>query len=127
MKLDKYFTDTKGTGIFASANREGEVNTAIFSRPHIASDGSMVFIMGDNRTHANLQTNPHASFLFLEAGPGYRGSRFYLTKIAEEENDELVRELCRRCKEVNDTDSMRKRYVVYFTIDKQLPLIGPEA
>ncbi|MBU0965153.1 MAG: pyridoxamine 5'-phosphate oxidase family protein [Proteobacteria bacterium] len=124
MNLDKYFTDTTGTGVFASANREGEVNTAIFSRPHIAEDGRMVFIMGDNRTHENLQTNPHASFLFLEAGPGYRGSRFYLTKTAEEENDELVRELCRRCKEVNNPDSMRKRYVVYFNIDKELPLIG---
>jgi len=126
MNLENYFTETKGTGIIASANREGEVNTAIFSRPHIAADGTMVFIMGDNRTHANLQANPHASFLFMEAAPGYRGSRFYLTKIAEEENDELVRELCRRCKEVNNPDSMRKRYVVYFYINKQLPLIGTE-
>jgi len=125
MDIDKYFTDTKGTGVFASASREGEVNTAIFSRPHIAADGAMIFIMGDNRTHANLQTNPQASFLFMEAGPGYRGSRFSLTKIAEEENDDLVRELCRRCKEADNADSIRKRYVVYFHINKQLPLIGP--
>ena len=124
MNLEKYFNETHGTGVLASANKTGEVNTAIFSRPHIAKDGSMVFIMGDKKTHENLQTNPHASFLFLEAGPGYRGRRFYLTKIAEEENDELVRELCRRCKEVNDPHSMRKRYVVYFNIDKELPLIG---
>jgi hypothetical protein len=110
MSLEKYFTDTKGTGVFASANGEGEVNTAIFSKPHITEDGSMIFIMGDNKTHENLQSNPLTSFLFMEA--------------AEEENDELVQKLCRRCREVNDPDSMRKRYVVYFTIDKELPLIG---
>lgn len=124
MNLEKYFTDTKGTGVFASANDEGEVNTAIFSRPHIAENGRMIFIMGDNKTHENLQTNPRASFLFMETGPGYCGRRFSLTKTAEEENDELVQKLCRRCREVNDPDSMRKRYVVYFIIDKELPLIG---
>ena len=124
MNLEKYFTDTKGTGVFATANGNGEVNTAIFSRPHMAEDGRMIFIMGDNKSHENLRTNPCASFLFMEAGHGYQGKRFHLTKTAEEENDELVRHLCRHCKETNDPDSMHKRYVVYFTIDKELPLIG---
>lgn len=124
MNLEKYFTDTKGTGVFATASGTGEVNTAIFSRPHMTEDGRMIFIMGDNKSHENLRTNPRASFLFMETGKGYHGRRFHLTKTEEEENDELVRQLCRRCKEVNDADAMRKRYVVYFTIDKELPLIG---
>lgn len=80
--------------------------------------------MGDNKSHENLKTSPRASFLFMEAGRGYHGRRFHLTKTAEEEKDELVRQLCRRCKEVNNADAMRKRYVVYFTMDKELPLIG---
>lgn len=37
-------------------------------------------------THHNLQSNPHAAYLFVEEGHGYKGKRLYLTKIEEEEN-----------------------------------------
>ena len=124
MNLESYFNSTNGTGVFATADSNGEVNTAIFSRPHLSEDGKMMFIMGDNKTHANLQTNGHASFLFIEAGLGYKGRRFVLTKVSEDESDDLIRKLCRRCKEVDDPNVMKKRYVVYFNIDKELPLIG---
>jgi len=30
--------------------------------------------------------NPHAAYLFVEEGHGYKGKRLYLTKIKEEEN-----------------------------------------
>lgn len=124
MELEKYFNDTFGTGVLATANAEGQVNTAIFSRPHITEDGKMAFIMGDKKTHSNLMDNPRTSFLFIEEGQGYRGKRFYLTMTAEEENDELVSQLCRKCREVNDTMAMGTRHVVYFSIDQELPLIG---
>ncbi|MFP3983103.1 MAG: pyridoxamine 5'-phosphate oxidase family protein [Desulfurivibrionaceae bacterium] len=124
MELEKYFNDNFGTGVLATANAEGQVNTAVFSRPHITEDGKMVFIMGDKKTHANLKDNPRASFLFIEEGQGYKGKRFYLTMTAEEENDELVNRLCRRCREVKDTMAMETRHVVYFGIDRELPLIG---
>ncbi len=124
MDLEKYFNDTFGTGVLATANLDGEVNTAVFSRPHVTEDGKMAFIMGDKKTHANLKTNPRASYLFIEEGRGYKGKRFYLTMVSEEENDELVDQLCRRCKEAKDTGAMGTKHVVYFTIDLELPLIG---
>lgn len=124
MNLETYSNETTGTGVLATADSAGAVNTAIFSRPHISRTGQMLFIMGDNKTHANLTKNPHASYLFLEDGSGYRGRRFSLIKRHEEINPDLVRELCRRCKESTDESSEKSRHIVYFDIERELPLIG---
>ncbi len=94
--LKEYFENTKGMGVIATADREGKVNVAVYSRPHFLEDGSLAFIMRDRLTHHNLQSNPHAAYLFVKEGPGYKGKRLYLTKIKEEENSERIQTLARR-------------------------------
>ena len=119
--LKDYFENTKGTGIMATADKEGKVNAAIYSRPHFLEDGSIAFIMRDRLTHENLQSNPYAAFLFVEDGPGYRGKRLYLRKTREEENSDLIQSLSRRDDKRDDTSV---RFLVVFEVDKVLPLIG---
>jgi hypothetical protein len=80
--------------------------------------------MRDRLTHHNLESNPHATFLFKEDGPGYKGVRLFLTKIKEEENTELLASLRRR-QRVEDDDA--SRFLVFFSLDKSLPLIGSDA
>ena len=76
-------------------------------------DGSLAFIMWDRLTHANLQSNPHAVFLFREEGPGYKGKRLYLTKTREEEESELLYSL-RRKYPSPEKDSSETKFLVFF-------------
>lgn len=121
--LKEYFENTKGMSVIATADREGKVNMAVYSRPHFLEEGSLAFIMRDRLTHHNLLSNPNAAYLFVEEGPGYKGKRLYLTKIKEEENSERIETLARR----HYTKKMEgSRFLVFFKVDKVLPLVGAE-
>lgn len=122
MDLKNYFEETRGMGVLSTADDQGVVNAAVYARPHVLGDGSLAFIMRDRLTHHNLQSNPHAAYLFREAGGGYKGLRLNLTKTHEESGTERVRDLCRRCKIDDHPDAAR--FLVSFTIDRELPLIG---
>lgn len=120
-KLQKYFESTKGFGVLATADSNGKVDAAVYSKPHFLEEGTLAFIMRDRLTHHNLQSNPSATFLFVEEGTGYKGKRLYLTKAREENNPELIKEIKRR-KNADSND--QPLFLVYFTLDKELPLIG---
>lgn len=121
MELKDYFESTKGVGVLATADGEGKVDAAIYARPHFMEDGTLAVIMRDRLTHHNLQTNPHATFLFMEDGPGYKGKRLFMTKVHEEENSELLHSL-RRKQYPNDKQEVK--FLMFFKLDKELPLIG---
>ena len=84
-------------------------------------DGTLAFIMRDRLTHHNLTSNPGAVYLFIEEGKGYKGKRLYLTKIKEEVNSPLIKELQRR---EYDIEPAENRYLVFFELTRDLPLIG---
>jgi len=121
MTLKEYFETNKGLGILSTADSEGRVDAAVYSRPHLMEDGTMALVMRDRLSHANLQPNPHAMYLFKEDGPGYKGKRLFITKVKEEKNTELLESLRRR-KDAYENDA--DRFLVFFKIDKEVPLVG---
>jgi hypothetical protein len=121
MDLKEYFETTKGLGILATADGDGKVDAAVYARPHFMENGTIAMIMRDRLTHHNLQSNSHAAYLFREDGPGYKGKRLFLTKVGEEENSELLQSLRTR-QYIDDKDETR--FLVFFQIDKELPLVG---
>ena len=121
MELKDYFENTKGVGVMATADADGKVDAAIYARPHFMEDGTIAMIMRDRLTHHNLQSNPHAAFLFIEDGPGYKGKRLFLTKVREEQDSELLQSLRRRQYSKNNEEA---KFLVFFKLDKELPLIG---
>ena len=125
MKLSEYFENTKGRGVIATADSEGRVGMAVYGRPHFINERTLAFIMTDRLMHKNLRSNPYASYLFIESGEGYRGRRLYLEKIKEERDTALINKIRRReshpAYKVNEE---QVRYLVYFRINKVLPLIG---
>ena len=123
MELKKYFEDTKGTGILATADGDGKVDLALYGKPHFMDDGTIAFIMADRLIHHNLSTNPHAAYLFLEEGPGYKGKRFFLSKLREEQDSDLLYELRTRTYPEKGKNG-QKRFLVFFRIEKELPLVG---
>ena len=61
MDLKTYFENTKGVGVLATADKDGKVDAALYSRPHFMEDGTIALIMNDRLTHYNLTSNPHAA------------------------------------------------------------------
>jgi len=123
MDLKEYFESKKGLGVLSTADESGRVNTAVYSRPHVMSDTEIAFIMADRKSHDNVTKNPYAAFLFKEEGAGYAGKRLALTKTKEEDDQELISSLRRKdYADVYSTD--RKRYLVYFSVDEVMPLVG---
>jgi hypothetical protein len=125
MELKEYFEQTHGRGVLATADSDGKVDAAIYSRPHILEDGTLAVLMRDRLTHHNIQSNPHAAYLFIEEGPGYyKGKRLLLTKISEEKDSELADKLKRRWLTPEEDRAKGPKFLVVFKIDKVLPLIG---
>lgn len=124
MELRNYFDNKDGVGILSTSDGDGIVNSAIYGRPHVMEDGKISFIMADRLSHKNLLSNPHASYLFMEKGEGYRGKRLSLTKVREEKNSELLETLRRRRYSPEQERDMKPLYLVFFDIDGELPLVG---
>lgn len=122
MKLKDYFESAKGRGVLATADSEGKVDVAVYSRPHVVDDDTVAFIMADRLTHHNLQSNPHAAYLFMDEGEKYVGKRLFLTKLREEQDTDLLYQLRRR---KYPRDDMEPLFLVFFSVDKVLPLVGP--
>jgi hypothetical protein len=121
MDLKEYFENTEGSGILATADGNGQVDAAIYGRPHFMDDGTIALIMRDRLTHHNLQSNSHACYMFIEKGPGYKGKRFFLTKVREEQDSELLQSVRRR-QYIDEKDE--SKFLVFFNIDRELPLVG---
>ena len=123
MDLREYFENVKGHGVLATADAEGKVDAAIYGKPHFMDDGSIAFIMADRLTHANLQSNNNAAYLFKEKGTGYKGIRLFLSKLREEQDSDLLYSI-RSKRYASEKEEGKTRFLVFFNVDKVLPLIG---
>jgi hypothetical protein len=123
MNWKEYFEKTSGKGYLATSDSEGRVDIAVYSRPHVQDDGTLAFGMTDRLTHANLQKNPHATYAFNEKG--FSGVRLCLEKVREENEGpvlEAIRERADRVSVPGAGDAVK--FVVYFRLAKDLPLVG---
>jgi len=125
MKTDyeEYFNSVKGTGVLATADAEGRVDTAIYAKPHVMEKDTIAFIMADRLTHQNLQSNDRAAYLFKEDGPGFKGLRLFLKKLREEKDSDLLYEI-RSKRYPKGKEEGKPRFLVFFKVEKVLPLIG---
>jgi len=124
MSLKEYFEKTEGTGVLATADADGRVDVALYARPHVIEDNTVAFIMRERLSHHNLRSNPQAAYLFIEKGPGYKGKRIYLTMLREETNTDLIKQLVRKEHGMDNPKDDANRYLVFFHVDKERPLIG---
>jgi hypothetical protein len=125
MKLSEYFDSVKGIGVLSTADASGKVNSAVYARPHVVDEQTIAFIMADRLSHANLQSNPHAAYLFKEEGPKYIGKRLYLTRIREEKDSPMIDQIRRKkYPEVEGKYEGVAKFLVFFRVDRVLPLIG---
>ena len=123
MSLAEYFEKTEGVGILGTADSRGKVDLAVYGRPHVIDETTIAFIMRERLSHRNIKSNPQAAYLFIEKGEGYKGKRLYLSKTGEETDPDVIESFSRRKHSRGDSGS-ESRYVVYFAIEKERPLVG---
>ncbi len=126
MELIKYFENNKGFGILATADAEGNVDGAPYSKPHFEDENTVTFIMADRLSHKNLESNPRATFIFKEDG-SYEGKRLFLSKIKELDDADMINALMLKYHpDWYEAYKEKKKFLVYFKIDKILPLLISE-
>jgi len=121
MKLSEYIENSRGIGILSTSGSGGDVNGAVYAKPHVLGVDTIGFIMRDRLSRANLQENGSAHFLFVEEGSKTNGIRLHLDKISETDDPEQVQRLSRRTQRADDQES---RYLVTFKVRKALALLG---
>jgi len=124
MTLDEYLNSVTGKGVLATADAEGKVDAAIYSKPHIMEDSTLAFIMRDHLTHHNIGSNPYATYLFIEDGPHFKGIRLFLKKVREDTDPDLIAKMTRRHLTPEQDKEKGPKFLVYFALEKTLPLIG---
>ena len=80
-KLMEYFNKSPRTGTLSTADKAGNVDSAVFGSPRMTDEKTVVMGLGQNRTLADLQQNPHAVYLIMEPGAtimDWKGVRVYL-------------------------------------------------
>lgn len=80
-KLMDYFNKSPRIGTLSTADKAGNVDSAIFGSPRMADEKTVVMGLGKNRTLTNLEQNPHAVYLIMEPGASimdWKGIRVYL-------------------------------------------------
>jgi len=123
MSLTDYFTNAKGLGILATSDSQGNVNTAIYSRPYLIGEEKIAFSMLERLSYSNVKSNPKAAYMFVEDGEGYKGKRLCLTMTGEEKDPERIKEIKKQHEKAKDSDD-KVRHLVYFTVDRIRPLVG---
>jgi hypothetical protein len=123
MKLSKYFEKTKGYCILATADSAGRVDTALYSRPFFEDEETVKFIMFDRLTHENLQSNPFASYLFIEKDSvDFKGKRLHLKKYREDSDGAAIDKLFKE-KNIDKRYRPDAKFIVYFKIEKIRDLV----
>jgi len=125
MDLRDYFESAKGVGILATSDDSGAVDAAIYAKPYVIDENTIAFSMLDRLSYANISSNPHAAYMFLEDTEGYAGKRLYLTKVRDETDSDRIKALKKKHSKIFKPDEIN-RHLVYFTIDRIRPLVGDE-
>lgn len=76
-----YFNKSPRIGTLSTADKAGNIDSAVFGSPRMTDEKTVVMGLGKNRTLANLKQNPHAVYLIMESGAtlmDWKGIRVYL-------------------------------------------------
>ena len=122
MDLCEYFENAKGTGVLATSDSDGNVDVAVYAKPHVTDEETVAFIMNERLSYQNISENPKVAYLFLEDGPGYKGKRLYLVKTKEDDDKELIDSIRRKTQHHNQVDS--QKHLVYFKVENTRELTG---
>lgn len=123
MKLHDMFP-AGGRGVIATSDSSGNVNSAVYARPHIVDEKTVAWGMTEGRTWACVKENPHAAYLYMNPGPGYSGVRLKLALQELLEGGDMLDAVKKHTAEiVSPAAAEAVRHVAYFEVEEIRPLI----
>jgi len=123
MKLHEMFP-AGGRGVIATSDSSGNVNTAVYAKPHIVDENTVAWGMTEGRTWACVKENPHAAYLYMNPGPGYSGVRLKLSLKEFRESGDMLETVKKHTAEiVSPAAAEAVKHVAYFEVEEVRPLI----
>lgn len=123
MNLRELFTHP-GLGVLSTSSADGKVNSAVYARPHVIDDTTLVWGMTDKRTYENLTHNRHAAFLFKTNSAGFNGVRLGLELIRTEEQGDMLASIKKNTDEiVGPGAGAAVTHAAWFKVTEVRPLI----
>ncbi len=123
MRLSDYLPNG-GTGVIATADGDGTINTAIYSAPHVVDDETVAWGMTEGRTFRNLRENPNAAFLQQAPGDGAAGVRMTLKLQRIQESGKMLEAIRSRARKTSGAAAADMvKYVAYFKVVETRPLM----
>ena len=95
-ELMEMFNKFPRIGSLSTANKEGDVDVAVFGSPRMLDENTVVMGIGDNRSFRNLERNPKAVFMVVEPGEtvsDWKGARVYLEAVDMETSGKFFEEI----------------------------------
>lgn len=78
------FNKSPRIGTLSTANRQGDVDVAVFGSPQMIDENTVIMGIGKNRSLSYLQENHKAVFIVMEPGKSlmdWKGARVYLEAL----------------------------------------------
>jgi hypothetical protein len=126
----KMFNKETRIGALATADKNGNVNAAVFGSPRMVDEETVIMAIGDNRSLQNLQENPKASFIVIEPGESrteWKGARVYLELDTFERYGELLDSFREKIRKVaGDQSANAIIAAIRFKVTDVRPLIAPK-
>ena len=123
MKLSDMFP-AGGRGVIAASDSSGNVNIAVYAKPHVVDDKTVVWGMTEGRTWASVKENPRAAYLYMNPGPGYAGVRLKLSLKSSFESGDMLETIKKHTATiVGPTAAEAVTHVAFFAVEEIRPLI----
>jgi hypothetical protein len=123
MKLLDMFP-SGGRGIIATSDSSGNVNIAVYARPHIVDEKTVAWGMTEGRTWSYVKENPRAAYLYMNPGPGYAGVRLALALKEFRESGDMLETIKKHTAEIVSPGAAEAViHVAFFKIEEIRPLI----
>lgn len=121
-ELKTYFENRNGLAVLSTCDSAGNVNAAVYGKPHFIDNDVFALIMNDRVSHANLETNPRAAYLFVEETSKSNGIRIYLKKTGETDDPAEI-ERHRKHHGKDDASAGKKLFLVKFEVERTREII----
>ncbi len=127
-KLMEFFNRQPRMGTLSTADREGNVNAAVFGSPRLLDDRTMVMAIGNNRSFRNLQENPNAVFTVVQPAESFldwKGVRVYLKMTGCHTSGDILDETRAQIAQVLGEDGAKAavEFALTFEVTGVRPLI----
>lgn len=123
MNLAELFSHS-GLGVMSTSSSDGRVDSALYARPHVIDETTLVWGMTDKRTYQNLSRNRHAAYLFKTGDSACTGVRLSLELIKTEDAGDLEEGIGQSLKKLaEDGSAVTITHAVRFKVTEQRPLI----